>query len=144
MSTQSNGDWSPTRSPSFPSLMHPGTASDAYSPTHERRPSVASGMTEDSQTSIRYQNKTLNKIHSFFGDDPDAERSSSQSNLHVPASPNSHHADKKPGYSRQLSWTSNKKDTKSSPDASRSRTPPQASSEVTPWAFQERSVSRIS
>ena len=127
MSNFSNGDdMSP--SPTLPEYVHPGMVSDGALDTN------------DHQTSGNTQN--LSKISSFFGEDPDDPK---PPNLQTPqpTTPDSRGEDKRPGYARQLSWGGSKKSKPSSPDGSRPRTPPQASSEVTPWAYQDHAVSQL-
>lgn len=139
MSTFSNGDLSPTRSPSFPTLMHPGTASDGAWDSNDKRPSGSAVV--DGGDMTRSNGKTLNKITSFFGEEP-LETHTPQllpPNTSMPVANGEY---KRPGYARQLSLNGSKRNTPESPDTSRPRTPPQASSDVTPWVFQNHEVSK--
>lgn len=140
MSAFSNGHMSPNRSPSFPTMMHPGVASDGAWDSNNKTP-TGSAMMDNGDVTLS-NGKTLNKITSFFGDDPD--------HTHPPqlpptstAMPVANGDHKRQSYARQLSFHSSRKHTTESPDKSRPRTPPQASSEVTPWVFQNHEVSNL-
>lgn len=135
---RSNGELSPGSSP-FPTYMQTMSPPSNGAIGDDRRPSMASNTTVGSDSSSRTNSKSLHKIQSFFGDDPNEP----QSRIQPP-----HASDqKRPNFPRQLSvnsaFSANKKSRQPSPDSSRPRSPLPGSSDVTPWEFQDNEVNLI-
>lgn len=122
---------------------------DSQANKDDRRPSTASAMTassRDSNASGSQIYTSHRKLQDFFGEDPNAvARTQSTSTFPtLPSEPDAATA-ARPSFLRGRSFLneSAKPSRPVSPTNNRPKTPPQVSSEVTPWLFQDRQV-RIS
>lgn len=135
------------RSPSFPALLGRHDTWNVDFAGADRRPSVASTMTMSSTGSSRAPptGRMLHKkLHGFFGDEPPLREGRFGSDASTASNVPGSDGTGRPGYSRTTSMKDGfTMSGQATPDQGvRSKTP-QASSEVTPWEFQDPKVSRM-
>lgn len=128
-------------SPSFRPDTSNSDSPDPMFRDNERRPSVASGTTESSQTSVSKASTNrgtpYKKVAGFFSDDGRQSSRSSDTSI-----PNTLQRELTASSSRHGSIHTSRDDGRppTSPTSSRPRTP-LPSSDVTPWLFQDFKVS---